>query len=1456
MKLRLLIFLFAWLCLSLEGQHLSTAYINGSLSGSVNGIYGTQGVNSNSKPEALGSACMWSDGTAIYLFGGEVNTSSLGDSLIINNRLWQWTEANSWSLVSGDLGNVRINNSNQNEVNLGTVNYGTKGVASASNQPGARAGAAYVTGNNGEFYMYGGYGVASDGLGALSDLWKYENGLWTWIGGSSLKDVAATYGTLLASGGSEPGARVDANLWVDGSDDIFIFGGGTGFYGQYHDNYASVMRFNGTDWSWRIGSSALNAGPVQASGSTTYIEPAARRAAAGVYIDGKFYLKGGAVDQNPGEYREQSDYWSYDGQGWTLIVGDPGTDESDNETGSGAFCGAVLLSLNDVIYHKGGLSRGEHFSASVYSVYKWQDTIFNRLNSTAYLEANPGLYQSALPVLDKNRASSISNRHAATIHNNEAYFYGTQGHSAGSSDLFAKFNGEAWAYISGGESPENYISGTQSKPGARAEAAYIYDEDAEKLYLFGGNAFPESGYRGRSNDFWQYSNGQWVWLSGSKTSGSSSVYGTYQVPAAANTPGARVNAQMWIDGAGDIWLFGGYGKDENGDLGYLNDLWKYSNGQWSWERGSKLRNQQPVSGAFGVADASYTPGAKVQAVTWRDANNDLYLFGGLGTTSTGSTARTNGLWKWDGSNWSMEAGSTSANGAGSYGTKGVSAPSNYPSARSACSFWGDEDVLYLYGGQGISSIGGFGYLDQLWKYDRASGEWTWLSGTGGSLSVSAAYGESTDNTASVNPGNLRSAILWSNNGTDLFLFGGIRLSPSLANTFVPTNNLWHWDGSNWAWLKGDQNSSYSNMTAEINADGEFSFSNLPSARASAVAWSSDNGFYLWGGLGVNSNGTSNISFNDFWIMEEGNAWDGSDWTKGKPSVGVSDVLIRSNTTPAAALSTKDLIVDANFSFDLDSHDLEIAGNIYNYGDWIDMGTITLNGETDQYLNGSRWDMDGLLLVNSNSTFHTNDSLRIKANSTTDFGQLYSTGQVSGSLEFQYYLDLQSFTHNGRFFQMGSTLDGVEIGDFAQGGILNTGNANASVNTVWTWAAHAAEWQSPASGLTQEGLGYSFYAGHNSSGNFIFQDGTQAAALTIRGTYRYNSFGSYTLNYNDGQSSSVTFNGGTHQDQTQGWNLLCNPFTYSVTIESMLNSSSVNDAIYYYHAASPLITHYASYVNGVGANGGSAVIAPGQAFFVQCTTGPLGFLAGTSPAYSSNTERFKRSDKDLLRLKLLHSSMEDEVVVSFDFRASKAFDSQFDAWNLSSPSTPIDLAIVSRGDVEFAIGGFSPDSIDEIFLSPKMNVAGDDSLVLSADASQLSAFNQVYLFDHKLDIIHDLNLNPNYHFKNDSSFQEKRFQLFFGHNSGLGIAAKELNKLPLYAYQNEAGNFLRWINKRPSGKVKLKVFAANGVLIEDLAWLEEERERSILRTAKTGIYIIQLIDAQGEIYSLKVLKKPQ
>ena len=55
------------------------------------------------------------------------------------------------------------------------------------------------------------------------------------------------------------------------------------------------------------------------------------------------------------------------------------------------------------------------------------------------------------------------------------------------------------------------------------------------------------------------------------------MYGTQGSPDPGNVPGARQSSVSWIDGSGNLWLFGGFGYDAAGNFSRLNDLWRFQN---------------------------------------------------------------------------------------------------------------------------------------------------------------------------------------------------------------------------------------------------------------------------------------------------------------------------------------------------------------------------------------------------------------------------------------------------------------------------------------------------------------------------------------------------------------------------------------------------------------------------------------------------------------------------------------------------------------------------------------------------------------------------------------------------------------------------------------------------------------------------------------------------------------
>lgn len=151
---------------------------------------------------------------------------------------------------------------------------------------------------------------------------------------------------------------------------------------------------------------------------------------------------------------------------------------------------------------------------------------------------------------------------------------------------------------------------------------------------------------------------------------------------------ARWGAVSWIDGSGNLWLFGGYGGAVSGLFSYLNDLWRYdiASGQWTWMSGANTTEQSGNYGVQGTPAASNVPGARRESVSWVDGSGNLWLFGGIGFAAPGGAARLNDLWRYDPTTgqWTWMSGANTTNQAGAYGVQGTAAAGNVPGALCQC----------------------------------------------------------------------------------------------------------------------------------------------------------------------------------------------------------------------------------------------------------------------------------------------------------------------------------------------------------------------------------------------------------------------------------------------------------------------------------------------------------------------------------------------------------------------------------------------------------------------------------------------------------------------------------------------------------------------------------------------------------------------------------------------------
>jgi gliding motility-associated-like protein len=370
---------------------------------------------------------------------------------------------------------------------------------------------------------------------------------------------------------------------------------------------------------------------------------------------------------------------------------------------------------------------------------------------------------------------------------------------------------------------------------------------------------------------------EWIWMKGDNATDLAGVYGTMGVPSAANKPGSRYGSVSWTDASGDLWLFGGEGYDAAGLYAdFLSDLWKYSvaSNQWTWIKGDNTVHEYGVYGTKGAASSSNKPGSRYQGVTWTDAAGKLWLFGGVGYSSAGAAGLLNDLWKYDPSTnqWTWISGDNAVAQKATYGTKGISNATNKPGSRVEAVSWIDAaGTMWMFGGNGYDAST-IGYLNDLWKYDPSSNQWTWMSGDN-TINKFGIYGTQTVAAAANKPGSRILSVSWTDATGNLWLFGG---TGNAAATNGELDDMWKYNPASgqWTWMKGN---TVTGLDGIYGTQGVGAAANVPRSRYGAVSWKDKPGnFWMFGGGSTTASGSGYL--NDLWEYDPGaNEWT---WVKG------------------------------------------------------------------------------------------------------------------------------------------------------------------------------------------------------------------------------------------------------------------------------------------------------------------------------------------------------------------------------------------------------------------------------------------------------------------------------------------------------------------------------------------------------------------------------------------------
>jgi N-acetylneuraminic acid mutarotase len=416
---------------------------------------------------------------------------------------------------------------------------------------------------------------------------------WTWMGGANTANSPGNYGIRgSAAADNVPGARQSEVTWTDGAGNLWLFGGSgydsTGAVGLLNDLWAYSLTTQ--QWTWMGGSNTANSiGIYGTLGSAAASNVPGARAGAVSWTDGagNFWLFGGSGYDSLGQSSADphvgnllNDLWMYNPttQQWSWMSGSNTIDAT-------------------TVYGSQGTAAAGNVPGARSGAVSWSDGTGNLW-------------------LFAGSAGAATNYYL-----NELWMYSP--------------STELWTWVGGNQGVGVYgtqgIAAVGNLPGARVGMASWTDHSGN-AWVFGGD-----GVGAVLNDLWMFNptTRQWTWISGSEpppccANPIGGIYGTENIAAAANVPGARAGSASWTDSAGNLWLFGGSAAGGVSTINFSNDLWMFSPAtkQWTWVSGSATPGAPGTYGTLGTAAPGNVPGARAGAAAWTDDAGNHWLYGG------------------------------------------------------------------------------------------------------------------------------------------------------------------------------------------------------------------------------------------------------------------------------------------------------------------------------------------------------------------------------------------------------------------------------------------------------------------------------------------------------------------------------------------------------------------------------------------------------------------------------------------------------------------------------------------------------------------------------------------------------------------------------------------------------------------------------------------------------------
>ena len=585
-----------------------------------------------------------------------------------------------------------------------------------------------------------------------------------------------------------------------------------------------------------------------------------------------------------------------------------------------------------------------------------------------------------------------------------------------------------------------------------------------------------------------------------------------------------------------------------------------------------------------------------------------------------------------------------------------------------------------------------------------------------------------------------------------------------------------------------------------------------------------------------------------------------------------------NVTLNESGSVRNLTIQDNASLNsTGSFDLSINGNFSissTNADPLTLGnqTLILNGSGDQELALNNEDLYNLMIDKPGGmvllaqsmgllgalNFLTATELASNGNltliSTSDgtdnnatIGTIPNGGSVTGDVTVQRFV-----SGEGEIWRyLSSPITNASIADW-QDDFPITGNFDDPSNGPGINSSKPSLYLYGESGSgTDKQLGWLAYPTSGSASDNLIEPGAGYSALIIGGETP--TVIEVTGPINQGGFGFNVSNAGS------GWNLLGNP--YPATIDwgnpTGWSNSNLANAIYIRNNENGNSNSViASYVDGVGTNGGTGLIATGQSFWVQAI-GANPSLSINERAKSGSTGVFFRNQApgNLFRIRLTSQSQSDEAVIRFRGDATSGYDPQFDAKKFKNGT--INLAsFIEDPEQSMAINTL-PELTESVSVQLALsNVKPSNYSLLFSELNKLNLPYSIHLIDHHIDSVLLVTDSTGYDFSTDSlpgSYQQ-RFELRIDLKQAPSTETiPSLSELAMYP--NPVSGYLNIVDPGPGNSTSLVVYNNSGKKVMHAHLVKSGGTAQVdFSILPPGVYFVGLTGSAGKTLT-KIIKSP-